>query len=96
MSPDGKLLYVCASDEDGVQVFDTTSMKLLRTLSSGPDPEQFVMNAAGDLLYIANEDNAQVTVLDVKKNQVVANVPVGVEPEGMTLSPDGVRAGQHL
>src|SRR5271166_3369385 len=35
ISPDGKLLYVCASDENGVEVFDTETMKLVRTLQSG-------------------------------------------------------------
>ena len=64
ISPDGKLLYVCASDENGVEVFDTETMKIVRTLQSGPDPEQFALNASGNPLYIANENNAQVTVLD--------------------------------
>ena len=89
ISPDGKLLYVCASDENGVDVFDVATMKLVRTLQSGPDPEQFALNRAGNPLYIANEDNAQVTVLDLVKNQILAQVPVGVEPEGMAISPDG-------
>jgi YVTN family beta-propeller protein len=85
VSPDGKVLYVCASDENGVEVIDTATMKVLRTLDSGPDPEQFIMHPSGNPLYIANENDAVVTVLDVVKNQIVATVPVGVEPEGMGL-----------
>ncbi len=38
ISPDGKLLYVCASDDDTVRVFDTETYQELYTLPSGPDP----------------------------------------------------------
>ncbi len=89
ISPDGKLLYVCASDDNAINVLDVATMKIVRSLESGPDPERFALNHAGDLLYIANEDNAEVTVVDLAKNLILAQVPVGVEPEGMGLSPNG-------
>ena len=62
---------------------------VVRSLRSGPDPEQFILGPQGNLLYVANEDDSQVTVIDIEKNKVLAEVPVGVEPEGMGLSPDG-------
>ena len=70
-------------------MIDTATMKVVRTLQSGPDPELFILHPSGNPLYIANEDDAEVTVLDVKSNQILAQVPVGVEPEGMGISPDG-------
>ena len=36
ISPDGKELYVCASDDDTVRVFDPETYKELHTLPSGP------------------------------------------------------------
>ncbi|MFG1433271.1 YVTN family beta-propeller repeat protein [Xanthobacter sp. V2C-8] len=89
MSPDGKVIYLCASDEHAVQVIDPATLKVLRKLKSGPDPELFALHPSGNPLYIANEDDNQVTVLDVEKNRVITQVPVGTEPEGMAVSPDG-------
>ena len=88
LSPDGKYLYVCASDDDAVKVFDANTYESLWTLPSGPDPELFVLHPTGNPLYIANEDDNLVTVVDVETKQVLAEIPVGVEPEGMAVSPD--------
>ncbi|MFV0383128.1 YVTN family beta-propeller repeat protein [Paracoccus sp. (in: a-proteobacteria)] len=88
LSPDGALLYVCASDDDAVRVFDTETYAELYTLPSGPDPELFVIDPSGNPLYIANEDDNLVTVTDTQSHSVLAEVPVGVEPEGMAISPD--------
>ena len=89
LSKDGKELFVCASDDDRIDVLDTSNGKVVRSLRSGPDPEQFILDASGNPLYVANEDDSQVTIIDIEKNKVLAEVPVGVEPEGMGLSPDG-------
>ena len=88
ISPDGSELYVCASDDDVVRVFDPETYEELHTLPSGPDPELFVLHPSGNPLYIANEDDNLVTVVDTKTHKVIAEVPVGVEPEGMAISPD--------
>ena len=64
ISPDGKELYVCASDDDLVRVFDPQTMQETHTLPSGPDPELFVLHPSGNPLYIANEDDNLVTVVD--------------------------------
>ena len=46
ISPDGSELYVCASDDDLVRVFDPETYEEIHTLPSGPDPE-LVLKAAG-------------------------------------------------
>lgn len=38
ISPDGKELYVCASDDDLVRVFNPETMEEMHTLPSGPTP----------------------------------------------------------
>ncbi|MFO7758251.1 MAG: PQQ-dependent catabolism-associated beta-propeller protein [Roseovarius sp.] len=88
VSPDGRKLYVCASDDNLVRVFDTETYEELPTLPSGPDPELFILEESGTRLFIANEDDNLVTVTDTETREILAEVPVGVEPEGMGISPD--------
>ena len=44
MSKDGKLVLICASDDDRVEVRDAETMKLKYHLPSGPDPELFILS----------------------------------------------------
>src|SRR5918995_777953 len=39
LSPDGKWLYICASEDDAIEIMDTETRKILGRLPSGPDPE---------------------------------------------------------
>jgi PQQ-dependent catabolism-associated beta-propeller protein len=74
---------------DGVGVVDLRTHKLLRTLSSGQDPESFDVSRDGKTLYVSNEETAEMTVLDLATGKIKHRVNVGHEPEGVTLRPDG-------
>ncbi|HVZ74558.1 MAG TPA: beta-propeller fold lactonase family protein [Polyangia bacterium] len=74
---------------DGVGVVDLATHKLLRTLSSGQDPESFDVSKDGKTLYASNEETAEVTVLDLGSGKVKEKVAIGKEPEGVTIRPDG-------
>jgi len=73
---------------DGIGVVDLASQKVLRTLSSGQDPESFDISGDGKTLFVSNEETAQLSVVDVESGRVVRQVPVGKEPEGVALGPD--------
>jgi PQQ-dependent catabolism-associated beta-propeller protein len=89
LSHDNKLLYICASDSDRVQVMDVATRKIIKELPSGKDPEQFALHPNNRWLYVSNEDDALVTVIDTETAKVLGQINVGVEPEGMAVSPDG-------
>jgi YVTN family beta-propeller protein len=74
---------------DGVATIDTATLKLIRVLKSGSDPEQFDLSRDGKRLYISNEDSAQASVLDTTGGTVIATVPIGHEPEGVRVAPNG-------
>lgn len=88
-SPDGKLLYLCASDSNMIQVIDAATGKALHNLPSGEDPEQFALSPDGKRLFVANEASSLTTIIDTEKRAEIAQVDVGAEPEGMAVSPDG-------
>ncbi len=54
MSKDGKLVLICASDDDRVEVREAETLKLKYHLPSGPDPELFILSPDDSTLYIAN------------------------------------------
>ncbi|HET7502828.1 MAG TPA: beta-propeller fold lactonase family protein [Kofleriaceae bacterium] len=74
---------------DGIGVVDLTSLKLLRTIPGGKDPELFDVTADGKRLWVSNEDSAQAALVDIEAGQVVRRVPVGKEPEGVGIHPGG-------
>ena len=76
MSKDGKLVLICASDDDRVEVRDAKTLKLKYHLPSGPDPELFILSPDDDILYIANEDDAMVTVVDMNDKMIIDDIPV--------------------
>jgi YVTN family beta-propeller protein len=74
---------------DGIAVIDTRSLKLVKLLKGGSDPEQFDLSPDGARLCISNEDSATVSVLNVATGALEATVRVGNEPEGVRVSPNG-------
>ena len=88
LSPDGARLYVCTSDDDVIQVYDTASLALLGRIATS-DPEQIVLSPDGARIYVANEDDNLISIFDAQTRKSIAEVPVGVEPEGVAVSPDG-------
>jgi PQQ-dependent catabolism-associated beta-propeller protein len=88
-SPDGRTLYVAASNANRIEAWDVASRRLLRSYPSGSDPERFVVSPDGRMLYIANEDHSAVSFLELGRGRITREVKVGPEPEGMGVSPDG-------
>ncbi|HTV51025.1 MAG TPA: beta-propeller fold lactonase family protein, partial [Steroidobacteraceae bacterium] len=74
---------------DGIAMVDTESLKVVRVLKAGSDPEQFDVSREGRYLYVANEDAGALSVVDTRQGTIVTRIPVGHEPEGVRLSPDG-------
>ena len=74
---------------DGIGVIDLASMKVLRTLPSGQDPETFDTSLDGTTIFVSNEDAAKMTALGMEISSPPRDVTVGEEPEGVKVRPDG-------
>ena len=74
---------------DGIGVFDTIQMKLVKVIHAGTDPEQLEVSKDGKQLFVANEDAATASIVDVASGRIVGVVKVGGEPEGVERTPDG-------
>jgi YVTN family beta-propeller protein len=74
---------------DGIGVVDLRTLKLLKKLPGGSDPEQFAVAPDAKHLYISNEDVATISAMNIQTGRVEHIVPVGKEPEGVVFAPDG-------
>ena len=90
ISHDGKFIYLCASDDDTIEMIDTATHEDRRhRCHPVRTPSSSCSRPTARRLYVANEDDNLVTVIDIESKDVLAEIPVGVEPEGMGISPDG-------
>jgi YVTN family beta-propeller protein len=74
---------------DGLAVVDLATLRLVRTLPGGRDPESFDLSLDGRTAYVSNEETAEASVVDVETGAIRSVVSVGGEPEGVTVRPDG-------
>jgi YVTN family beta-propeller protein len=74
---------------DGIGIVDLSSLKLLRVVPGGRDPELFDVTGDGKRLWVSNEDSAEASLVDVDAGKVVRRAPVGKEPEGVGIHPGG-------
>ena len=76
---------------DGIGVVDLQQGKLLKVLTSGPDPEIVAVSVDGTRLFVSNEDTAKASVVDIASGQITESFTVGEEPEGVSVEPSGGR-----
>lgn len=74
---------------DGIGIVDLASLKLLRVIPGGADPELFDVTPDGKRLWVSNEDAAQASLVDIEAGEVLRKVAVGNEPEGVGIHPSG-------
>lgn len=74
---------------DGIGIVDLGSLKFLRMIPAGKDPELFDVTSDGTRLWASNEDAAEASLVDIEAGRVVQRAPVGQEPEGVGIHPDG-------
>src|SRR5882672_8892566 len=74
---------------DGIGVVDVASLKLVKVIAAGSDPEQLAVSQDGTRIFVANEDAATASVVVLATGQIESTVKVGGEPEGVELHPDG-------
>jgi YVTN family beta-propeller protein len=74
----GGTIYV--TDSDNVSVINSTTHKVVDTISVGADPEGILYDPASNDVFVANSDGGTVSVISTRTNAVVANVSVDSAP----------------
>jgi len=81
--------YITNSDSNDVSVIDTTTNKVMATISVGSSPMGIAISPDGTKVYVVNARSNDVSVIDTATNTVTATVPVGSSPQGVVVSPNG-------
>jgi YVTN family beta-propeller protein len=92
-SPDGQRAYVSITSADftknAIDVLDTRTNKVLRSVPVGKRPFVPVTSPDGRLLYVPLHDERYVDVIDTTTDSVTTQIPVVPSPHWMAVSSDG-------
>jgi YVTN family beta-propeller protein len=89
LSSDNKLLYICASDSDRVQVMTWPRARSSRSCPPGPTPSSSPCTPTTAGCTSPTRTMRWSRWSTPSADEVLAQIDVGVEPEGMAVSPDG-------
>lgn len=95
----GSSLWVANANNDTLQEFETTTLKLKRTIRLTPSdalkhyrgviPSGMALSPDGKRLFVCESGLNSIAVLDVKKGTVVGRIPSGWFPMQLDISADG-------
>jgi YVTN family beta-propeller protein len=90
LSRDRKYLYVTLPDASAVAIIDTTTRKLLTTLSTGDKttPRRIALQPDGRYVWIGLDNAPQVVAIDTATRQVAAKIAVGGGLHNMAFTAD--------
>ncbi len=98
ISPDNRVVYVAAGQDNSIQVFDLKSGSKIDSVdcsvsengSLTPDGYigDMVLTRDGNYLFAVDQTNFRLVIIDTRKMKVISSVQVGRYPFGVCLTPD--------
>lgn len=92
--PDGRQVWVnfAVPDYDHVQVIDTRSRRIVRTLSPGKAVLHMEFTPRGEAVWISSRDANRVSVIDTQRFETLATLDI-FEPSGVFFTSRAARMG---
>jgi DNA-binding beta-propeller fold protein YncE len=78
---DRNVAFITRSEDNTVDVFDPTSLRLLTRIPVADDADAILYVASAKLVYVANGDAKIATLIDPEKRITVGTVPLPGRPE---------------
>lgn len=78
---DRNVAFITRSEENTVDVFDPTSLRLLTRIPVADDADAILYVPSAQLVYVANGDAKIATLIDPEKRMTVGSVPLPGKPE---------------
>jgi YVTN family beta-propeller protein len=83
--------YVGVFGDNVVDVVDTATRQVVRTIAVPAGPHGLAMAPDGRRIYVSSDGDALVSVIDTQSDEIVDAVDVGQTPHGLAITPDGSR-----
>jgi protein NirF len=92
--PDGRQIWVnfALPDYHQVQVIDTVSRRVVRTLQPGKAVLHMEFTPRGEAVWISARDSSEVSIVDTASFETLARLPVA-EPSGIFFTARAARIG---
>jgi hypothetical protein len=87
ISPDNDKLFTIDDTKGEINVRDTKSLNIIRTLISGPPKPNFVI-VAGTTLLVTDTANRSVSLIDWQQDKILHQFKLSFTPVSAILSPD--------
>src|SRR5215468_4776107 len=81
-------VYVGLFRDDAVAVIDSSTNRVLRTVTVPKGPHGLVVTPDGRKVYVSSDGASTVTVIDTATDQVATSIEVGANPHGLAMAPD--------
>ena len=81
--------FVTDGGAGSVAVFDTATLKVLKTIPTGKNPDGLLYEASTKTIWAFNNAGADVTLIDPSTRSVVATVPLPGKPEFPATDDEG-------
>lgn len=90
LTKDGRTLYVTLSEEASIAVIDTTTYRLIHTLSvgAGSRPTRLALQPDGRAVWVGLDGTAQIAALDPGTHAITKTISVGEGPHTLAFSDD--------
>ena len=86
LSPDEKYLYVSIWGGKEIDIIDTASQKIIKTIKTGSHPNELLLNKKGSLLYVANANDNTVSIIDAASRKVIETLSTALYPTDLSGS----------
>ena len=86
-NPSNNNIYVVNNEEDTVSVIDSSTNKVVKTISIGDGPNDIEYNPFNHNMYVPNISENTVSVIDSTTNKVIDTVDVGHAPTVSEYNP---------
>jgi YVTN family beta-propeller protein len=81
LSRDGRFAYVTSQEDGRVNVIETATFKVVKSIEVGRLPHFIIVSPDGRYLWGGNTGGTEVYVIDMTTNERVATIPVGPKPQ---------------
>ncbi len=82
-------IYVGNSQDNTVSVIDSSTDKIIKTISLSGNPEGMAITLDDKFVYVGGTNTSSITLLDTRSDAAIYGIDAGASTKGFAIAPDG-------